>query len=46
MQEVQHLLQLVQDDINPQKIIQATIQDLPSLSRQLLLGWSDRILTS
>ena len=46
LQEVQHLLQLVQDDINPQKIVQATLQDLPSLSRQFLLGWSDRILTS
>ena len=46
LQEVQHLLQLVQDDINPQKIVQATLQDLPSLSRQFLLGWSDRVLTS
>lgn len=46
VEEVQQLLQLVQNDINPQKIVQQTLLDLPSLSRQLMLGWSDRVLSS
>lgn len=46
LQEVQQLLQLVGNDINPQRIVQQTLLDLPSLTRQLMLGWSDRILAS
>ena len=46
MQEIQQLYELIQDDINPQKIVQQTLADLPSLSRQLILGWSDRVLSS
>ena len=46
LQEVQELLQMVRADINPQKILQQTLVDLPSLSRQALLGWSDRVLAS
>ncbi len=46
VQEIQQLYELIQDDINPQKIVQQTLADLPSLSRQLILGWSDRVLSS
>ena len=46
VQEVQHLIRLVQDDISPQRIVQQTLLDLPALSRQLILSWSDRVLTS
>ena len=46
LQEVQHLIRLVQDDISPQRIVQQTLLDLPALSRQLILSWSDRVLTS
>lgn len=46
LQEIQQLYELIQDDINPQKIVQQTLADLPALSRQLILGWSDRVLSS
>ena len=45
-QEVANLYALVQNDINPQRIITQTLSDIPSLSRSMLLAWSDRILTS
>ena len=45
-QEVNRLLQLVGNDINPQRIVTQTLADLPSLSRQLFLSWSDRVLAS
>ena len=45
-QEVAKLYTLVQNDINPQKIITQTLGDIPALSRSMLLAWSDRILTS
>lgn len=46
LQEVQQLYRLIQGDINPQKIVQQALLDLPALSRQLMLGWSDKILSS
>lgn len=45
-QEVASLYALVQNDINPQRILTQTLSDLPSLTRSMLLGWSDRILSS
>ena len=45
LQEVQHLLSLVQNDIDPQKLIRQTLFDLPVLSRAALLSWSDKILS-
>jgi predicted unusual protein kinase regulating ubiquinone biosynthesis (AarF/ABC1/UbiB family) len=46
IQEVQELLALLQADINPTKIVQQTLTDLPAISRQLILTWSDRVLAS
>jgi len=43
---VQQLYRLIQGDINPQKIVQQALFDLPALSRQLMLGWSDKVLSS
>ena len=40
------LYQQVQGDIDPPQIIARTLGDLPSIGRQLLLGWSDRVLQS
>ena len=40
------LYELVQGDINPPQIIARTLADIPSIGRQLLLGWSDRVLQS
>ena len=45
LQEVQHLISLVQNDIDPQKLVRQTIFDLPVLSRAALLSWSDKILS-
>ena len=45
-QEVRRLVALVQGDINPQRIVADTLADLPSLSRQLFLRWSDSVLAS
>ncbi|KXZ42117.1 hypothetical protein GPECTOR_201g367 [Gonium pectorale] len=44
--EVLRLLRLVQDDINPQKLVGEVVRDAPSLGRQLLLSWADRVLVS
>lgn len=46
VQEVARLVQLIQGDINPQKLVSETVARLPSLSRQLMLQWSDRVLAS
>jgi predicted unusual protein kinase regulating ubiquinone biosynthesis (AarF/ABC1/UbiB family) len=46
VEEVQQLYRLIQGDINPQKIVQSALFDLPAISRQLMLGWSDRVLSS
>jgi hypothetical protein len=45
-QEVSKLVQLIQGDINPQKLVTETVASLPSLSRQLILQWSDSVLAS
>eukprot|EP00891_Asterochloris_glomerata_P003665 jgi/Astpho2/3665/Aster-07866 len=45
VEEVQHLISLVQNDIDPQKLIRQTFFDLPVLSRAALLSWSDKILS-
>ncbi|KAK9804231.1 hypothetical protein WJX72_002551 [[Myrmecia] bisecta] len=46
LEEVSHLMRLVQGGINPQKIVRQTLTDLPSISRQMMLNWSDRVLSS
>ena len=46
VQEVARLVRLIQGDVNPQKLVSDTVASLPSLSRQLMLQWSDRVLAS
>ncbi|KAK9785023.1 hypothetical protein WJX73_005206 [Symbiochloris irregularis] len=46
VEEVAHLYSMVQNDINPQKILTQTLGDLPALSRSMLLAWSEKVLTS
>lgn len=46
VEEVLGLLKLVQDDIDPQKLAGDVISSVPSLGRQLLLNWADRVLVS
>lgn len=36
----------LQGDINVPRVVQSTVQQLPTLARQLALGWSDRVLAS
>lgn len=45
LQEVAQLVQMIQGDIDPSKLVTQTVTTLPSLSRQLMLQWSDRVLT-
>jgi len=44
--EVLSVLRLVQDDIKPQKLIRDIVTEVPSLSRQVLLSWADKVLVS
>jgi len=44
--EVMSVLRLVQDDIQPNKLIQDFVRGAPQLSRQVLLGWADKVLVS
>mmetsp|Transcript_18681 Transcript_18681/g.56469 ORF Transcript_18681/g.56469 Transcript_18681/m.56469 type:complete len:672 (-) Transcript_18681:1930-3945(-) len=46
LDEVQDLLRLLQGDIDTSKIVRQTLTELPSLTRQVILGWSERILSS
>lgn len=46
LQEVQDLLRMLQGDIDTTKIVRNTLTELPSLTRQVILGWSERILAS
>ncbi len=44
--QVAGLLRLVQNDVNPQRLVQGGLQSLPSLARQLAVSWSDKVLAS
>ncbi|EFJ50264.1 hypothetical protein VOLCADRAFT_89206 [Volvox carteri f. nagariensis] len=46
LDEVLNLLRLVQNDINPQKLVGEVVRDAPAIGRQLLLSWADRVLVS
>ena len=46
LQEVQSILNEVQGEINTQQLLRQTMGDLPALSRQFMLSWSDKILSS
>ena len=44
--EVLSVLRLVQSDIKPQRLFGDLITEVPSLGRQVLLGWADKVLVS
>lgn len=44
--EVLSVLRLVQSDIQPTKLVTDLARDLPSIGRQVLLGWADKVLVS
>lgn len=44
VEEVSAILRLVQNDINPQRLIGSLVSDLPGMSRQVMLTWADKVL--
>ena len=40
------MLEALQEDIDPQKVLGATLSSLPSISRAAVLQWSDKVLAS
>lgn len=42
--EVQQVLTLLQGDVNPTRLVQQVVRDLPSIGRQAMLTWADRVL--
>lgn len=44
--EVRRLLDLLQDDIDLRALMGSLITDFPSLSRQVAVSWSDKVLSS
>ena len=45
-QEVRSVLNEVQGEIDAQQLLRQTMGDLPALSRQFMLSWSDKVLSS
>eukprot|EP00898_Chlorokybus_atmophyticus_P004037 jgi/Chlat1/4634/Chrsp3S05594 len=43
--EVTHLLGTVSSDLQPQRLVQDMIRDLPNIGRDFLLSWSERVLS-
>ena len=46
MAEVLSVLRLVQADIKPRRLLGDLVSEVPSLGRQVLLSWADRVLVS
>jgi hypothetical protein len=46
VEEAMSVLRLVAPDIQPQRLVTDLLRDAPSISRQLLLSWADRVLVS
>jgi hypothetical protein len=44
VREVQQVLALLQGDVNPTQLVGQVVRDLPSISRQAMLSWADRVL--
>lgn len=42
--EVQQVLSLLQGDVNPGQLVGQVVRDLPSIGRQAMLSWADRVL--
>ena len=45
LREVADLVHMIQGDIRSRKPVSQTVTTMPSLSRRLMLQWSDRVLT-
>lgn len=46
VEEVRRLLTLLQDDVDLRDIAASILSDFPSLSRQVAVSWSDKVLSS
>lgn len=44
--EVAKLLAMLGGDVDPGRLVGKVVSDLPSLSRQVMLSWADRVLVS
>eukprot|EP00882_Tetradesmus_deserticola_P010205 GHRQ01010782.1.p2 GENE.GHRQ01010782.1~~GHRQ01010782.1.p2 ORF type:complete len:251 (+),score=136.05 GHRQ01010782.1:1767-2519(+) len=44
--EVRQVLALLQDDVSPARLAQQVVRDLPSIGRQVMLSWADKVLVS
>jgi hypothetical protein len=44
--EVREVLSLMQDDVSPGRLAQQVVRDLPSIGRQVMLSWADKVLVS
>jgi hypothetical protein len=42
--EVREVLALLQGDVNPGRLVQQVVRDLPSIGRQVMLSWADKVL--
>lgn len=45
-QEVARVAAMMRGGIDPQRILSDSLAALPGLSRQAMLGWSERVLAS
>lgn len=46
VEELARLLRLVQSEVDVPRVMQTGVRNLPTLARQLALGWSDRVLAN
>lgn len=42
--EVRQILAMLQGDVNPTQLVGQVVRDLPSIGRQAMLSWADRVL--
>lgn len=42
--EVQQVLSMLQGDVNPGQLVGQVVRDLPSIGRQAMLSWADKVL--
>jgi hypothetical protein len=42
--EVRQVLAMLQGDVNPTQLVGQVVRDLPSIGRQAMLSWADRVL--
>uniref|UniRef100_A0A383V4T5 Protein kinase domain-containing protein n=1 Tax=Tetradesmus obliquus TaxID=3088 RepID=A0A383V4T5_TETOB len=46
VEEVRQVLSLLQDDVSPGRLATQVVRDLPSIGRQVMLSWADKVLVS